>query len=328
MRELNDADRASDGLRVVVPYMLKMGGKNMKKWKKVLAAILCLSCIQAPVTAETGTVQVQAAAVKNGLKKEGTSYFYYVDGRRVTNTWKSVSTTENGKKVTYRYYFGEDGAAYTGKKVNGKTQIALKKISGCYYGFDSYGRMVTGTYLISGVYRTFSKTTGKLTGLVKEKGKYYYYIGSKIVKNSFKQVKTTASTKTYYFGSNGAAYCGKVNAYGDKIPLVKKIGSSYYGFDTTGGMIRGICVINDKFYAFSSSNGRYNKTLTLKLRAASKEGSDAKQLRSLLGKPQKTETMDSCMGDGKDELLYYARFIVSLYKDKSGKETVLGVISR
>lgn len=300
----------------------------MKKWKRILAVVLCMACMQVPVITETGAVQVQAATVKKGLKKEGTRYYYYENGVRVKNAWRTVSKIQNGKTVSYRYYFDKNGVAYAGKKVNGVTQIALKKISGCYYGFDSYGRMVKGSYLISGAYRIFSRTTGKLTGIVKENGKYYYYVDSKIVKNAFKNVKTKTSTRTYYFGSNGAAYCGKINAYGEKVPLVKKIGSSYYGFDTAGIMLKGTYVINDKLYVFSAKDGKYNKKQTTKLRDASKEGVNAKQLRTLLGKPLRTEVMDSCMGDGKDELLYYSRFIVSLYKDKKGKETVLGVISR
>ena len=300
----------------------------MKKWKKILAAVLCLACAQVPVLTGAGTVQVQAAAVKQGLKKESGKYYYYVKGVRVKNTWKTVSTTKNGKTVTYRYYFGKDGAAYAGKIVNGKTQIAVKKISGAYYGFDAYGRMVKGTYLSGSVYRTFSQSTGRMIGIVSEKGKYYYYTGTKIAKNTFKQVKTTTGTRTYYFGKTGAAYCGKTNAYGEKVPLVTKINSVYYGFGTTGIMLKGTYVVNGKFCVFSTANGKYDKTQTAKLRTAAKEGTDAAALRALLGTPVKTETMDSCMGDGVDELLYYPNFIVSLFKDKSGKETVLGVISR
>lgn len=303
----------------------------MKKWKRIFAVILCLLCVQVPVVSEAGAVQVQAATVKSGLKKENGKYYYYSKGKKIKNTWKSISTTSNGKKVTYKYYFGKDGAAYAGKKVNGATQPALKKISGCYYAFDSYGRMMKGTYAISGIYRTFSSSTGKMTGLVSENGKYYYYSGSKKAVNTFKTVKINSSGKTksykYYFGKNGAAYQGKKDMFGNAVPAVKKIGSYYYGFNTSARMITGTYVINDKFYVFAS-NGKMNQTTTNKLRKAAKEKANAATLRSLLGKPQKTVTSDSCYGDGKDLLLYYPNFIVSLFKDKKGKEIVLGVMSR
>lgn len=300
----------------------------MKKWKYILAAIFCLLCVQVPMISEGTAVQVEAATVKKGLKKEGTKYYYYENNQKVTNTWKSVSKTVNGKKVTYRYYFGKDGAAYAGKK----GAPAIKKISGAYYAFDSMGRMLKGTYLTSGVYRTFSSSTGQMTGLMKEGSNYYYYKGTKKAVNAFVNVKFKNSsgktyTNRYYFGKNGAAYKGKKDSMGTVIPVVKKIGSYYYGFDASARMITGTYVVNEKFYAFAS-NGRLNKTTTNKLRAASKYKANAATLRSLLGKPQKTVTSDSCYGDGKDLLLYYPHFYVSLYRDKSGKEIVFGVMAR
>lgn len=303
----------------------------MKKWKRILAVILCLLCVQVPILPETGAVQVQAATAKSGLKKENGKYYYYSNGKKVKSIWKSITTTSNGKKVTYRYYFGKDGAAYAGKKVNGATQPALRKISGCYYAFDSYGRMMTGTYAINGIYRTFSSSTGKLTGVVGENGKYYYYSGSKKAVNTFKTVKIKGSDKTkiykYYFGKDGAAYQGKIDMFGNAVPVVKKIGSYYYGFNKYARMLTGTYVINDKFYVFAS-DGKMDQTTTNKLRKASRENTNAATLRSLLGKPQKTLTSDSCYGDGKDLLLYYPNFFVSLFKDKTGKEIVLGVMSK
>ncbi len=303
----------------------------MKKWKPILAAFLCLLFVQGPLLSETAAVQVQAAAVKSGLKKEGGKYFYYVNGKKVKNVWKNIQVTSNGKKVTRRCYFGKDGAAYAGKKVGGVTQPAVKKISGAYYAFDSYGRMMKGTYVINGVYRTFSSSTGQMTGLAKENGKYYYYTGTKKAVNVFKTVKIKSSGKVYsykyYFGKDGAAYQGKKDMFGTAVPAVKKIGSYYYGFNTSARMITGTYVINDKFYAFAS-NGRLDRTKTNKLRAASKEKANAATLRKLLGKPQKTQYYSSCYGDGKDLLLTYPHFYVSLFKDKKGKEIVLGVMSK
>lgn len=71
----------------------------MKKWtKKILVAVLCLMMLQMPAAEPLIAVQtVQAAStakvakVKNGLKKEGGQYYYYVKGKKVKNTWKTVT---------------------------------------------------------------------------------------------------------------------------------------------------------------------------------------------------------------------------------------------
>ena len=301
---------------------------KLKKWKYILAAVLCLLFVQMPAITEKTAVQVEAATVKKGLKKENGKYYYYVNNKKVKNVWKNVTQKVNGKKVTYRYYFGSNGAAYAGKK----NAPAVKKISGAYYAFDVNGRMLKGTKLISGVYRTFSSSTGQMTGLVKSGSNYYYYSGKKKVTNAFKTVKYKNSagktyTYTYYFGKNGAAYKGKKDYSGAVVLAVKKIGGYYYGFDASARRITGTWVVNDKFYVFAS-NGRMNQTATNKLRKAAKYEANAANLRKLLGKPSKTVTSSSCYGNGKDLLLYYPHFYVSLFKDKKGKEIVLGVMAR
>ena len=71
----------------------------MKKWtKKILAAVLCLMMLQIPaaepligVKTLNGPSTAKAAKVKNGLKKEGGQYYYYVKGKKVKNTWKTVT---------------------------------------------------------------------------------------------------------------------------------------------------------------------------------------------------------------------------------------------
>ena len=62
----------------------------MKKWtKKILAAVLCLMMLQMPAAEPLIAVQTvqaastaKAAKVKNGLKKEGGQYYYYVKGKK------------------------------------------------------------------------------------------------------------------------------------------------------------------------------------------------------------------------------------------------------
>ena len=89
----------------------------MKKWtKEILAAVLCLMMLQMPAAEPLIAVQTvqaastaQAAKVKNGLKREGGQYYYYVKGKKVKNTWKTVTVTNKttGRKMTYRYYFSQ-----------------------------------------------------------------------------------------------------------------------------------------------------------------------------------------------------------------------------
>lgn len=122
----------------------------MKKWTKILAAVLCLMMVQVPVLEPVTAVQnVQAATkttVKTGLKKESGQYYYYVKGKKVKNTWKTVTVTDSKthKKTSSRYYFSGTGKAYKGGTAWGESYITVKKIGGKYYGFDRYARMVKG----------------------------------------------------------------------------------------------------------------------------------------------------------------------------------------
>ncbi len=128
----------------------------MKKWtKKILAAVLCLMMLQMPAAEPLIAVQtVQAAStakvakVKTGLKKEGGQYYYYVKGKKVKNTWKTVTVANKttGKKMTYRYYFSNTGKAYKGGTFFGENYLLVKKIrplrtrktDGCYGDGQEY----------------------------------------------------------------------------------------------------------------------------------------------------------------------------------------------
>lgn len=122
----------------------------MKKLKKLLIIILCLMMIQVPETSITGPSVVSAATVKSGLTKINGKYYYYKNGKKIKNKWKTIKTTVNGKTVSYRYYFGSNGAAYAAKKRAGVTYcFAVKTINGKKYGFDTQGHMLKGIYVSS-----------------------------------------------------------------------------------------------------------------------------------------------------------------------------------
>lgn len=211
---------------------------SMKRWIRILLPLLCLTFLSAAVFQTAAPVTAEAASVKSGLKKENGNYYYYQSGKKIKNTWKTVKVRKNGKTVSYRYYFGKNGAAYKGTKTLGELDLAFKKINGKYYGFNASAQMLKGTY----------------------------------VKRS----------------STGRA----------------------------------------QFYVFNSKTGVYDSAKTKKLRTASKYEKNAAALRKLLGKPAKTVKLDSCYGSGKDLLLYYTNFIVTLYRSPSGKEIVLDLCGR
>ncbi len=135
----------------------------MKKWIKILAVVLCLCLLQTPVMESVTSVTEVQAAVKKGLKKEKGKYYYYYKGKKVKNTWKSVKVkNEKTKKmVTYRYYFGKNGAAYQGGSKWGEPYLAVKTIKGKKYGFDRYGRMVKGDYVSKGSFYCFNSKNGR-----------------------------------------------------------------------------------------------------------------------------------------------------------------------
>ena len=124
----------------------------MKKWtKKILVAVLCLMMLQMPAAEPLIAVQTvqaastaKAAKVKNGLKKEGGQYYYYVKGKKVKNTWKTVTVANKttGKKMTYRYYFSNTGFNRYAQMVKGVYYSAYGQSRAGFYAFNTK----TGVY--------------------------------------------------------------------------------------------------------------------------------------------------------------------------------------
>lgn len=148
--------------------------------KKALLFLLCLSILQTPALSGlfNGTTITAQAATKNGLVKSGGNYYYYKNGKKVKNTWKTVTkTSSSGKTTTYKYYFGSNGAAIKATTtMNSTYNIKLKTINGKIYGFDTKARMAKGIYA--------NEVTGKL-----------YYFNSKGVYNATKTMKLRRAAK-------------------------------------------------------------------------------------------------------------------------------------
>ncbi len=91
-----------------------------------------------------------SAATKKGLVKSGGKIYYYQNGKKVKNCWKTVKG--------HRYYFAKNGAAVQAPKLENKSKnIIGKKIKGNWYGFDQKGRMVK-----NGIYASFENAEAKL----------------------------------------------------------------------------------------------------------------------------------------------------------------------
>ncbi|MCD7743918.1 MAG: hypothetical protein LUI13_01280 [Lachnospiraceae bacterium] len=153
----------------------------MKKMlQKLFLFALCLTLALSPAVSNVvgGTTITAQAATKSGLVKKNGKYYYYKNGKKVTNTWKTVTTTsKSGKKTKNKYYFGSNGVAVMAKSTTNATyNIKLKTIKGKKYGFDTKARLVSGIY-------------------VNENNLKFYYFNSKGVYNAAKS-KTLRAAAT------------------------------------------------------------------------------------------------------------------------------------
>ncbi len=131
----------------------------MRGWKRILALALCLCMIQVPVLT-TGSIQAQAAG-KTGLFRENGKFYYYSNDKKLVSRWKKVKVKLGDTTQKYRFYFGSDGAAYTGTAdANGIMTLLKKKIGGKAYGFDQLGHMLKGVYFSKGKFFAFNSGTG------------------------------------------------------------------------------------------------------------------------------------------------------------------------
>ena len=75
---------------------------------------------------EDGTQEPEKKPVLKGLVRKNGKTFYYKNGKKITNSFKTVDG--------YKYYFGKSGKAYTGKR----------KVNENYYNYSKKGKMKKG----------------------------------------------------------------------------------------------------------------------------------------------------------------------------------------
>ena len=148
--------------------------KSGKRMKICLLCLLCAMCICGPGFLRGRSLcvmSVQASEKKNGLKKEKGKYYFYRNGKKQKNIWKTI---KKGNKK-YRYYFGKNGAAYAGKVKNSRMVPSVRSIKGAKYAFDQKGRMLKGIYAVNMKFYCFAsngKLDPKKTGLLRKASVY------------------------------------------------------------------------------------------------------------------------------------------------------------
>lgn len=93
---------------------------------------------------EDGTQKPEKKPVLNGLVRKNGKTFYYKNGKKIIDRFKTVDG--------HKYYFGKSGKAYTGKR----------KVNENYYYFSKTGKMKKGWITIDKNKYYFSKKSGKM----------------------------------------------------------------------------------------------------------------------------------------------------------------------
>lgn len=137
-----------------------MKRKSMKKFKAVLLILASIFIMQlcVPVSASAASASetnVLRASVKKGLKKENGKYYYYVNGKKVTNSWRKINKKQ--------YYFTAKGYAATySAKIDGKLYVfntagqlmqpaksSIVKVGKYSYYVNKNGQAATGWMVLS-----------------------------------------------------------------------------------------------------------------------------------------------------------------------------------
>lgn len=146
--------------------MEKMRGEFRWGIKFLLIILVTGCCINIQtVPAHGSTVNFENTITKtekpDGLVKSGTRYYYYVKGKPVKNTWKTINNA--------KYYFGKDG----------KAKVWQAEIKGVYYFFRENGKLYCPkkpTLISSNKYTFYVDKNGKnLKGWRVIGGKLYYF---------------------------------------------------------------------------------------------------------------------------------------------------------
>ena len=223
----------------------------------------------------------QEASVKNGWVNEGSSRYYYNQGKAVTN-WQKIDGAWyyfNGSGAMQTgwqwlsnkwYYFDEnDGTMQLGFKElgdrtyyftgsgDGTMQLGLKELGGRTYYFTGSGAMGTGWQKIDNVWYYFNGSGVMQTGWQKVGDRWFYMSDDEADKGKMVTGWKTINGRKYYFDPSGAMATGwrKVDGYwylmspgGAMLTGWQKIGNYWYFLDADGAMATGWRTIGDQTY--------------------------------------------------------------------------------
>ena len=184
---------------------------------------------------------------KNGWKKEGNNWRYYVNDtactgwKKISGSWYYFDASGNMSTGWVRnsgswYYFSSDGTMATGWKKIGSSWYYFSpagimatgwlRNSGSWYYFSSDGTMVTGWKKLSDGWHYFDGGA-MVTGWKQIGGKWYFFKGGVIVTGWFEdkdtEWKTGQKNLWYWFDDQGIMAAGW-----------KKIDGSWEYFDNSG----------------------------------------------------------------------------------------------
>ncbi|MFK9091472.1 Ig-like domain-containing protein [Bacillus salipaludis] len=206
--------------------------------QKAGAALTITATDAAGNISEAATITVVTALV--GWVQSGTTWYYYVSGKKVTGwqqvggTWYYFDKTTAAMKTGWVqegstwYFFNGSGAMVTGWLQSG----------GTWYYFVGSGAMKTGWMQSGTTWYYFASSGAMATGWLQSGGTWYYFVGSGAMKTGWMQSGGT----WYYFASGGAMKTGWLQS-----------GGAWYYFAGSGAMETSWVSISGKWYYFYSS---------------------------------------------------------------------------
>ena len=188
----------------------------MKK-TRIISALMALAIVATPAignasksVSKSSKYQLTTyakAEVKNGLKKEGGKYYYYVNGKKVKNQWKLV-----GNKW---YYFDANGVGC----------IGWKQIGGKWYYFNSDASMRTGWLTYNNKkYYLFPKSGTMVTGCCYVGNNWYNFdLSGALIEYETKGTPYTTYYDVTIFTDTNAYTATQMSVKGGDVVFVNKI---------------------------------------------------------------------------------------------------------
>ena len=192
----------------------------------------------------------QEASVKNGWVNEGSSRYYYNQGKAVTN-WQKIDGAW--------YYFNGSGAMQTGwqwlsnkwyyfDENDGTMQLGFKELGDRTYYFTGSGAMGTGWQKIDNAWYYFNGSGVMQTGWQRISNKWYYFDENDgTMQLGLKEL----GGRTYYFTGSGAMGTGW-----------QKIDNGWYYFNGSGVLQTGWQKVGDRWFYMSDDEADKGKMVT------------------------------------------------------------------